>query len=317
MRLLFAAALALPMFSGRAFGWGCDGHQIVALIARGHLTAAANAAVDRLFAEAPLAPAHRNFCQDQPTDLMADAAPWADDIKTADKTFLWHQIDIPLAVDRGDYRSWCPPIGPSVNGKDRPGCVVNAIAFERSVMTDARQPPAERAKALRMLIHLMGDLSQPLHVSDNRDEGGNCTSVKAPFPDAPANLHGIWDYALITREMQQGKLTEMQLAANIDRDFAARGRSWVAEKADIERWTWEAHAIAKSTVYGLLTPRIATEPAQEGFTTRAACDAERGKTASLRITLDQAYLDKAQATIHEQLAKAGYRLAAVLNQDFR
>ena len=177
MRTLLPVLMALPLFAGQAFGWGCDGHQMLALIARAHLTPAASAAVDKLFAEAPLTPAHRHFCQDQPTDLMADAAPWADDIKSEDKTFLWHQIDIPMMVDHGDYRQWCERIGPSVNGKDRPGCVINAIEYELGVMRDPIEPAPVRAKALRMLIHLMGDLTQPLHISDNNDQGGSSSST--------------------------------------------------------------------------------------------------------------------------------------------
>lgn len=314
MRKFLPVLLALPLFAGQAFGWGCDGHQMLAQIARNHLTPAASAAVDKLFAESPLAPAHRRFCQDQPTDLMVDAAPWADDIKSSDKTFLWHQIDIPLMAERGDYRKWCDPIGPSVDGKDRPGCVINALEYELAILRDKQQPAPDRAKALRMIIHLIGDLTQPLHISDNRDEGGNCTSFELSYLPQPTNLHGLWDYELITHELQQKKVTEMQLAETIDSEYKARFAEWGTGKIDIEGWAWEAHALARTRIYGPLQPRIPVEPEQTGYTTRAACDAERAKVAALKIPITQAYQDAAIQLIHQQLAVAGYRLADVLNQ---
>ena len=87
--------------SAPAFGWGCEGHQMIALIARAHLTPAASAAVDQLLSANPIDPALSRFCNDRPADLMADSATWADDERNIDKTTAgWHFIDIPLAVQR-------------------------------------------------------------------------------------------------------------------------------------------------------------------------------------------------------------------------
>lgn len=317
MRSLFVTICALPILAGHAFGWGCDGHQMMALIARAHLTPAASAAVDKLFADSPLAPAHRNYCQDQPTDLMADAAPWADDIKNQDKTFLWHQIDIPLQTEGGDYRKWCEPIGPSVDGKDRPGCVINAIEFELDTVRNRTLAAPERAKALRMLIHLMGDLSQPLHISDNKDQGGNCTSFELPFLDKPTTLHGIWDFDLITQELKSKHMTEMALASVIDDEYKANWAQWGSGRIDVEAWAWEAHKAAASTVYGMLNPKIPLAAEDGPFPTRAACDAKRKSVADMHIPITADYQERALQLIHQQIAKAGYRLALVLNETFR
>jgi len=64
-----------------AFGWGCEGHQMIALIARAHLTPVASAQVDRLLAAVPIDPGLNSYCKDRPADPMADAATWADDIR--------------------------------------------------------------------------------------------------------------------------------------------------------------------------------------------------------------------------------------------
>jgi hypothetical protein len=317
MRTLLAVLLALPFSAAPAFGWGCDGHQIVALIARAHLTPAASAAVDKILSADPISTEHSHFCQDTPTDLMAVTAPWADDQKPIEKTDLWHYVDIPLTVDSGDYRKWCVPIGPYVAGKDRPGCLINAIAYERTVLSDPRSPEKDRATALRYLIHFLGDLSQPLHLSDNYDQGGNCTSFTLPFLNKPTTLHGIWDFDLITHEMQEKKITEMRLAADLDREFSGQWSTWGTAKIDVEGWAWEAHRIAVTVTYGLLNPKIPVAPADAGLADRAACNAGRARVAAMNIPIDQAYRDTALATIHQQLAKAGYRLADLLNETFK
>jgi hypothetical protein len=317
MRTLLAVLMAMPFCAGSAFGWGCDGHQIVAMIARAHLTPAVSAAVDRILAGAPLAAEHSRFCQDTPTDPMAVAAPWADDVKSSTKTFLWHQIDIPLSVTSGDYRKWCAPIGPSVGGTDRPGCIINAIPFELEILLNPQQSAQTHADALRYLIHFFGDLSQPLHVSDNRDEGGNCTSFRLPFLDKPTTLHGIWDFDLITRELKQKNLSETDLAAMLDEQFADRGKQWLAGKTNVEAWAWEAHKLAATFAYGLLNPSIPVARPDAGLADKATCDLGRRNVAEMNIAINQNYMDLALSTIHEQLAKAGYRLAGLLNETLR
>jgi len=309
----------MPLFAGSAFAWGCEGHQMVALIARAHLTPAASAAVDQLLRENPIDPALNRFCKDRPGDLMADSATWADDIKNIDKTGQWHYVDIPLAVSESgeDAMVWCAPLGPPQAGKDRTGCILNATAFELELLHDKTQPPAVRANALRYVIHFLGDITQPLHDTDNHDQGGNCTSINVSFLDKPANLHGIWDYALLANELQQKKLNQAQLAATIDKEFSVEWNDWSSSGVDLLAWAWEGHAIAADVVYGDLTPKIPVAAANAGLADRAACDAERAKVAALHITIAQPYVDAAMPVIHQQIARAGDRLAAVLNQLFQ
>src|SRR5277367_3526128 len=67
----------LPFLTRPAYGWGCEGHQMIALIARSHLTPEASTAVDQLLRENPIDPTLNRFCKDRPADLMADSATWA------------------------------------------------------------------------------------------------------------------------------------------------------------------------------------------------------------------------------------------------
>jgi hypothetical protein len=314
VRKLFLFLIAASFGAGPAFGWGCDGHQITALIARAHLTPEVSAEVNRILASDPLPAEKYRYCQDNPTDPMAVAAPWADDRRAADKTAQWHYIDIPRAVPSGDYHKWCQPIGPSIDGMDRPGCIVNAIEYELGVVRDKKKALPERAVALRYLIHFLGDLSQPLHDTDNHDQGGNCTSYRLPWEDRPSNLHSIWDSGLVTHELKTKKLTSMELASMLDEQFAGAGRQLLGEKPDVETWAWEGHKVASNFTYGLLVPELPIAPADAGQTDETACRADRDRMQAMHLTLNQNYIDLAMNTIREQLVRGGYRMAAVLNE---
>src|ERR1700688_3061660 len=165
MRIALFLLVALPMLPGSVFGWGCEGHQMVALIARAHLTPAASKAVDQLLRDNPIDPELSRFCTDRPSDLMADAATWADDARTIEKTADWHFIDIPVAVpaDPANEQAAMKRCKPAAGGK--PGCIAGAIDYEWAILRDGSQPGPNRARALRYVIHFVGDLSQPLHAS--------------------------------------------------------------------------------------------------------------------------------------------------------
>ena len=308
MRAVLLIVLSFSFSASQLSAWGCEGHQIIALVAQAHLTPPSAAAVDLLLSQNPIDPALKRFCQDRSTDLMADASTWADDVKYTEKTAAWHYVDIPLSVplttnSGTSLAPWCPPIGPSVNDKERPGCVTNAIEYELSILRDKSRPEAERAKALRYVIHLVGDIHQPLHDSNNNDEGGNCTALHFFAEVPPAKLHAIWDYKLIQRDLSSRHLTETQYAKSLDRSFTSRTLNPVD-------WAWEGHQLALAVVYGDLKPAIPLEaPAAHHD-----CKAETAKVAALDITIGQPYVDQALPVIYEQLNKAGYRLAALLNQ---
>jgi hypothetical protein len=307
--------LASALLSSSAFGWGCEGHQMIALIARAHLTPATSAAVDDLLTASPIDPALRRFCQDRPNDSMADAASWADDTKSAEKTSVWHYVDIPRSVKtRTSVAPWCPPIGPSVDGGNRPGCITDAIEYELGILRDRSRPAVERATALRYVIHFVGDIHQPLHDVDNNDQGGNCTSIQFFSEDRPANLHAIWDYKLIQRELETKKLTQSAYADLLNHRFAAKyAVVSAAPPNDPETWAWATHALAESTTYGNLHPAIPFETPDP----KAVCSAERDKVQALHITVGDEYLNQARPVMEEQLATAGFRLALLLNDVLR
>jgi hypothetical protein len=307
--IVFLGAVACA----NAFGWGCEGHQIVALIASRHLTAAAHAGVYQLLKDNPVDPALSRFCQPLPTDPMLDAATWADDSKRVEKTGTWHYLDIPRGVEHADPLKYCAPVGEAKAGsgdrQDRPGCVLTGLQYELDILKDGNRSPAQRATALRYVIHFIGDMHQPLHTTSNDDDGGNCTSLTLFEDPKRGNLHAAWDYGIIAHFLKQASETPAQLAAQIDERFQSKGQGWLHDPIDFGKWILEAHQIAGKATYDKLRPKLPVAPAENG----PGCAAEREKTTALKIDIDEKYAAAAMPVIELQLARAGYRLAAVLN----
>jgi hypothetical protein len=311
MRSVLFLLSGIPLFCGSAFGWGCEGHQMIALIARAHLTPAVSGAVDMLLRENPIPPELSRFCKDRPSDLMADSATWADDRRGAGDIGDWHYIDIPMGVHpdaahEKDAMEFCHPLP---DGK--PGCVVTALEYEMAILRDKSQPAQQRTNALRYVIHFVADLSQPLHTLDHR--GGNCTEMKFFSEERPENLHAIWDSKIIRHDLDAKNATQVEYAKALDTQFSSNWRSWGESKIDILAWTLESHALVSAVVYGDLKPPIPPAPPAE-LKEQPACTAERQAVAALHISINDEYVTQALPAIRQQLAKAGYRLAEVLNQ---
>jgi hypothetical protein len=311
MRALFLSFL-IPLAAGNAFGWGCEGHQIIALIARAQLTPKTSAEVDKLLKENPISPALSRFCKERQSDPMADSATWADDQRSIEKaTAAWHFVDIPLAMltpPAKDYSidQWCPE-----KSDEGSGCVTKAIESQWAILKDKTKSGAERARALRFLIHFVEDTHQPLHDTDNNDQGGNCTTVKFLNEDRPTNLHAIWDYKLIQHDMTTRKLDQAAYAASLTTEFAKRRKSWGKEKINPELWAWQGHDLGVKLTYGLVSPAIPVE--KPGPTN---CPDERTKIAALNIALGDSYFQGSIPAVREQLAHSAARLANVLNKSF-
>ncbi|HVY93254.1 MAG TPA: S1/P1 nuclease [Bryobacteraceae bacterium] len=310
MRVLLALAFLTAPSS--LFGWGCDGHRIVAFIARTHLTQAASQEVDRILKAAPVDVSGSPYCPDPPADPMAAVASWADDVRGPAKNGAWHYVDIPRTVtERVSIAPWCPPIAPPADGKDATGCVVDAIEYFEKILGDKSRSDADRAEALRYIIHFTGDLHQPLHDVDDSDQGGNCDPVRFAGDENAINLHSLWDTRLLQAQMQKAAIgTAAEYAAILDTRFLSLYQALSQEPApDPEAWAWESNTLARTVVYGKLTPAIPAEPQD----TTVTCPARRQTVANLQIVIDDSYAIPAERVADAQLARAGYRLARILN----
>jgi hypothetical protein len=307
MRTLCVLAILLTPSS--LFAWGCDGHRVVAFIARAHLTPVASQEVDRLLHASPVNVSSNRYCPDPPADMMAAVASWADDIRGARKNGAWHYIDIPRTVTkRTKIAAWCPEIWPAAGGKDAAGCVAGAIGHFTKILEDRSRSDADRAEALRYLIHFVGDIHQPLHAIDDGDQGGNCDPVRYAGDPAAINLHSLWDSRLLAAEMKSGSFADAKaFAAALDARSSPIYKSLARRRVnDPDAWAWESNSVARHIAYGKLKPAIAPGSS-------IACGGRRTAVAALHIVIGKGYASPARLAMDKQFARAGFRLARLLN----
>jgi hypothetical protein len=310
---VFGATLILLASPIRAWSWGCEGHQAVAMIAEKHMTAHALESVNKILQSVPIDPSLPRWCPSAGLDLMSDSSTWADDLrKIRPETSDWHYVDIPRDAPRGSLAEYCP---------DATGCVTGALAHQIDVLRDAGNSAQTRAEALRFVIHFVGDLHQPLHCVTNNDLGGNCVPVdflgsppvekNIQFESYSPNLHGIWDSSIIER--MKGTETLAEWADSLDRHFNSKAGEWQKAGIDVDAWAWASHDLADNVVYAKLPVAI---PVEKPAPAKSCVDDDHISTRMLKLheRVSQQYEDAVAPVIDEQIAKAGVRLAMILNQ---
>jgi hypothetical protein len=312
---IFACLLVFAVVShpAPARAWGCEGHQVVALLAEKHLTPHALAMAKKILAEGPIDPSLSRYCKEGGTDPLADASTWPDDIRALrPETAPWHYVDIPLGTVRRDVEKFCDP---------KESCVTRAITDQMAILRSSEADPQKRADALRFLIHFVGDLHQPLHAVTNNDQGGNCVPV-AVFDALPQlrnpqtesyapNLHGVWDTNILGKATM-GKTVD-QVAAELDESFSKKIARWQKGAANVDAWALESYRLAEKEAYGKLPVRIAAESPQP-VATCADDNHISARMLKLNEHLDEPYQNTAAQIVRQRLAQAGARLALLLNQ---
>jgi hypothetical protein len=311
--LLLAGLLTVSLgVAPSAHGWGCKGHQTVALIAEAYLTPEARQLVEKLLGENPIDPKLKRWCGNATNDLMVDASSWPDDVRNDRHNGPWHYIDIPRGKHKGSLAEYC--------GVD--GCVTRAIEGLRAILKDKSAEPLKRAEALRYLIHFVGDLHQPLHAINNGDNGGNCVPVKyfhrEPLlnplhPEREAyspNLHQIWDTEIVVRDMEVSN--PHRYADELDEKFQTESRVWEASGIHVDNWAWEVHERAETEVYDAFPEKIGIEP--DVKPTACSDNNHIGKRMfEKHLAVGEAYQNRAAKAVETGIAEAGIRLAMILN----
>jgi hypothetical protein len=317
---LLAAVLAAFVWSLSvdASAWGTKGHMMVAFIAYQQLTAATRARVDALIAMNPEFKTWKTLIPatvpkaDRPAMLFMIAATWPDRIKRQ-ATFhddgthngnrpdgppssrntgyadtlrhkYWHFVDQPFTVD-----GTALPALPTPNAQER-------IALFRSVLSSAAESDALKSYDLVWLLHLVGDVHQPLHDSTrvrkaqpDGDDGGNAVMVCAAHAcnagGAQEPLHSFWDGALgSTTVATAGKAAKLVAPAD-------PGSAMILAESV---WVTEGFALAQSSVY--------KTPIGKGLGP---------------FSLTASYKAAARALAEKQIALAGARLGNVLNVELK
>lgn len=214
--------------------WFDTGHRIIVRIAMPRLTPHAIEAMrDLLGGEDPI-----------------EASLWADQIRGARReTGPLHYVNIPLCAGRYSPEKYCE------DGR----CIIAAIERDRAVLADSTAALPDRAEALRWLLHLVGDLHQPLHVSDNGDRGGNLRPVE--LLGKPMALHQAWDGELLNlAELSEDQQVERLRGEMATMDLAALERGTVVD------WAMEGHRSAVEHAYRMAPGgRLGTQYVRENL----------------------------------------------------
>jgi len=277
MGSLLAAACAAPL----ACAWGPQGHRTVGAIADRLLTPATRAVVAELLADD-----RDKFGNPSGRTTLEAIANWADELHgTPAAQARWHYDDVPVcgSVPKARY---------CADGQ----CNTEQLKRLVAVLGDPGAPQGERNEALKWVVHLVGDLHQPLHAATNDDRGGNLVAVvlEGVHTRGRENLHRVWDNDLVGLALRSR--SRQQPPRNIDA-LAVEAKQLTADagQGSPDGWASESNNLARNVTYHY-----------QGF----VCDAVPGNP----VVLDAAYQEEAEAIVRERLLLAGARLAALLNQ---
>jgi hypothetical protein len=260
---LLGTAVAVVPTEVRAFG------------GQGHRTAG-------LLAEQKLCPAARSEVADLGDgQSLGELGLWADTIRPDpawERAVPWHYInfpDLPPGAGLEQARA-------AIDAFHHPpeGDVLTAIVHFTATLADRSRPRAERAEALRFVVHFVVDVHQPVHVSRASDGGG--TELDVRIGDDVRSLHGFWDTTVFDRRRVPPEQFAQELEASFEAVPAARAHDPPAQ--------WAAESLAlRPTVYSFAPP------------------------SSGPVPLDDAYRSMAKRIAEQRLVLAAARLAATLN----
>lgn len=187
---IILTALSLLFIQQQSFAWGLLGHRIVGQIASSYLTPKAKTELKKI-----LGP-----------ESLAMVSNWPDFIKS-DSTFNylgpWHYVNLPANMSLQDFNNFFDK-DTSVDAFTKTNFLV------RELKTNKLLDAGTKAMYVKLLIHIVGDLHQPMHLGHLDDRGGN--AVKLMWFKEPVNLHSLWDESLI--KFQELSYTEYADAIN-------------------------------------------------------------------------------------------------------
>ena len=253
-----------------AHAWGFQGHQITGLIAESLLTDTAKRQVEQLLGKESLAAA-TTYMDKQRSALS----------KRWHLSSHWHYDNQALC----QFQPYC------LDGH----CATYQIERFTAVLSDRKASTADRALALRLLIHMLGDIHQPLHTSDNNDRGGNSIKVRLYTGKRQYSLHEVMDTVLIKQLIGSQRLDTY--AKQLKTTYQPQFSRWQAGSP--KEWAAQSHFLATQQVYRQLPE----------FT----C----GIAPKTTLTLSESYVYAAKTYLPEQMAKAGVRMAYILNSTLK
>ena len=279
-----------------AWGWGQEGHMVVAQIAYNHLSPAVKAQCDALIA------VQLQYASTASTNFIT-AASWADDFKSQLGTGTSHYIDLPLCINGLAVNNIGTCTGTCTDGvctNNAPPEVPNIVTALNQYIATLQNPYAaltDRATAFRYVLHFTGDSTQPLHCSNGistnhppssgGDGGGNEFTIHGTW----SSLHPLWDAG-------GGYLND----SGVSRPMQASGYAIISNKAADVEATYP------------YTPSIGTIPDPMTWATGTYYYAQTVAYVGITEggTPTTSYLNSASSCSKQRMAVGGKRLADLL-----
>lgn len=248
--------LSVQFSFGNDMIWSKTGHRVVGDVAQEHLSRKAKKAISKILKGQSLA-AVSNF---------------GDEIK-ADRQFrkfsAWHYVNFPADKDYKD-------VEPSEHGD-----LVMGINTCISIIKNPNSSEVDVAFYLKFLVHLIGDLHQPMHIGRLEDKGGN--DIQVQWFGQGSNLHRVWDSNMIN----DYGMSFTELSHKLP--MLSKNQIKELQKGDVYDWVEESQDIAN----------------------------ELYDSVAVGEKLGYQYSYKWWGTVENQLQKGGIRLATVLNDIFK
>lgn len=187
-------------------GWGPTGHRVTGEIAAKYLSANARKKIETLLNG----------------QSLAMASTWMDEVRADpayNHTHDWHWVNIPdgMSYEKAE--------------KNPKGDIIEATERIIAALRSGKLSSAEETEHLKMLIHLIGDIHQPLHVGRSDDRGGN--DIKVMWFNERSNLHRVWDSDMI----DDTKLSYTEFANSLDRADEDQIKAW--QNSTVRDWAYE------------------------------------------------------------------------------
>lgn len=239
--------------------WGVLGHRIVGQIADSYLTKHTKKEIYKILG----------------TESIAMASNWPDFIKSDpayDYLDTWHYINLRTGLTETELKNYL--------ATDTVTDAYTKVNWLAAQLKNAALEPDKKVLYLRLLIHIVGDIHQPMHIGKLEDRGGN--NVKLLWFNNPSNLHSVWDSKLI--DFQQLSYTEY--ATVINYTTKSQRKEWQAEP--LSNWIWQSYQHTEN-IYADTKP-------------------------DAKLSYD--YNFKYIGVVNQQLLKGGVHLAGLLNEIF-
>ena len=255
-KLLFTVSI---LYSAEAYSWGIIGHRTIAEIAENHISNKSKRKLKKIIGKQNLA-----YIANWPDFVKSDT------LNTYKETEVWHYVNVKPNQNFTEFEK-------SLKELSTPN-LYNQIIKQKEIIANKNSSKEEKIVALKFLVHLMGDLHQPMHVGRAEDLGGNL--IQLTFNRDQTNLHSLWDTKLVDYQRYSYKEFAKVL------DYKSKEEIQKIQSGTLENWLYDSYTKAN---------KIYTQTKPNGV-----------------YSYDYNY--KFSGLLEEQLLAGGLRLAKVLDE---